>query len=218
MDIQPRPIAVTVSAPRPNLRLCMSPPLAGILLHGPGAGARYNSSVRRIEAVVFDIGGVVQESPLHAIARYERDHGLPPDAVNRAVAAAGDAGAWARLERGELTVESFLAPFEADCRAHGVPVNGGRLLAYIAGARRPRPRMLAAVRTIRERGLRVGALTNNWVAEGRRPTDGLRAHFDVFVESAVVGLDRKSTRLNSSHANISYAVFCLKKKKKKDET
>src|SRR3712207_7313572 len=31
----------------------------------------------------------------------------------------------------------------------------------------------------------------------------------------VVGEDRKSTRLNSSHANISYAVFCLKKKKKK---
>src|SRR3712207_6260400 len=29
-----------------------------------------------------------------------------------------------------------------------------------------------------------------------------------------VVLDRKSTRLNSSHANISYAVFCLKKKKK----
>src|SRR5438445_4472265 len=29
-------------------------------------------------------------------------------------------------------------------------------------------------------------------------------------------LDRKSTRLNSSHANISYAVFCLKKKKKDD--
>src|SRR5947209_19446135 len=30
-----------------------------------------------------------------------------------------------------------------------------------------------------------------------------------------VSPDRKSTRLNSSHANISYAVFCLKKKKKK---
>src|SRR5947209_16025959 len=30
-----------------------------------------------------------------------------------------------------------------------------------------------------------------------------------------MGPDRKSTRLNSSHANISYAVFCLKKKKKK---
>src|SRR3712207_8566652 len=30
----------------------------------------------------------------------------------------------------------------------------------------------------------------------------------------IAGLDRKSTRLNSSHANISYAVFCLKKKQK----
>src|SRR3712207_8856359 len=30
---------------------------------------------------------------------------------------------------------------------------------------------------------------------------------------AKLKLDRKSTRLNSSHANISYAVFCLKKKK-----
>src|SRR5947209_17175537 len=29
--------------------------------------------------------------------------------------------------------------------------------------------------------------------------------------------DRKSTRLNSSHANISYAVFCLKKKKEKSK-
>src|SRR3712207_7093036 len=31
-------------------------------------------------------------------------------------------------------------------------------------------------------------------------------------EQDAVGQDRKSTRLNSSHANISYAVFCLKKK------
>src|SRR3712207_6889580 len=31
-------------------------------------------------------------------------------------------------------------------------------------------------------------------------------------------LDRKSTRLNSSHANISYAVFCLKKKKTRPRT
>src|SRR5687768_17951985 len=33
-----------------------------------------------------------------------------------------------------------------------------------------------------------------------------------------MGADRKSTRLNSSHGYISYAVFCLKKKKKKQKT
>src|SRR3712207_6872367 len=35
---------------------------------------------------------------------------------------------------------------------------------------------------------------------------------DRHLPSQLVGADRKSTRLNSSHANISYAVFCLKKK------
>src|SRR3712207_7424860 len=44
-----------------------------------------------------------------------------------------------------------------------------------------------------------------------------RARIDSLVD-VVVNLyaDRKSTRLNSSHANISYAVFCLKKKKHQD--
>src|SRR5438445_1879846 len=37
----------------------------------------------------------------------------------------------------------------------------------------------------------------------------------VIARPRFVERDRKSTRLNSSHANISYAVFCLKKKKKK---
>src|SRR3712207_8128381 len=46
-----------------------------------------------------------------------------------------------------------------------------------------------------------------------RAADGARAGGD---PRAAAGdcIDRKSTRLNSSHANISYAVFCLKKKKK----
>src|SRR3712207_4911764 len=35
--------------------------------------------------------------------------------------------------------------------------------------------------------------------------------------STITHQDRKSTRLNSSHANISYAVFCLKKKKKQTQ-
>src|ERR1035438_4033762 len=43
---------------------------------------------------------------------------------------------------------------------------------------------------------------------------GSENHFTMFVASKPpVALDRKSTRLNSSHLGISYAVFCLKKKK-----
>src|SRR3712207_7204569 len=44
---------------------------------------------------------------------------------------------------------------------------------------------------------------------------GVRAgQVDRVAPGVGAALDRKSTRLNSSHANISYAVFCLKKKKK----
>src|SRR3712207_7350603 len=55
---------------------------------------------------------------------------------------------------------------------------------------------------LREMGLRV------------RKTDLLSKESRVGVRHDPSLLDRKSTRLNSSHANISYAVFCLKKKKK----
>src|SRR5438445_6716987 len=42
------------------------------------------------------------------------------------------------------------------------------------------------------------------------------AHLGALLVLLLEERDRKSTRLNSSHANISYAVFCLKKKKKKE--
>src|SRR2546422_5267668 len=51
---------------------------------------------------------------------------------------------------------------------------------------------------------------------GDRQEDGVELGLqDVLVDLL---LDRKSTRLNSSHGYISYAVFCLKKKKKKSST
>src|SRR2546426_5592351 len=49
-----------------------------------------------------------------------------------------------------------------------------------------------------------------WMA-GEERSEGVHAHV-----AALAQRDRKSTRLNSSHLVISYAVFCLKKKKKKD--
>src|SRR3712207_7532486 len=57
---------------------------------------------------------------------------------------------------------------------------------------------------------------------GRVPAHAARASAQrprpsVATARAVARRDRKSTRLNSSHANISYAVFCLKKKKKKTQ-
>src|SRR2546430_4141399 len=45
----------------------------------------------------------------------------------------------------------------------------------------------------------------------------IEGHFYLFHFSSTNATDRKSTRLNSSHSQISYAVFCLKKKKKTEQ-
>src|SRR3712207_7788628 len=52
--------------------------------------------------------------------------------------------------------------------------------------------------------------------EPRRGEPRNEEHRDEAGDDPEARADRKSTRLNSSHANISYAVFCLKKKKKKE--
>src|SRR3712207_8192920 len=56
--------------------------------------------------------------------------------------------------------------------------------------------------------LAVLSVTSEWSQRSGLATFTLVPH-----RGRVLLADRKSTRLNSSHANISYAVFCLKKKK-----
>jgi putative hydrolase of the HAD superfamily len=146
--------------------------------------------------VLFDLGGVVMGSPLQAIAEYERDAGIAAGFVNRLVVSSGPAGAWSRLERGELCLEAFCAAFDAECTAAGQPVSARAMMERIARVAKPRPRMLAAIRAIRGRGLATAALTNNWVgADGGTGVDRLAELFDAVIESAVVGLRKPDPRI-----------------------
>src|SRR5438270_2873673 len=80
-----------------------------------------------------------------------------------------------------------------------LPISRGRIRTRRPDGRRP-PERAARHRRRRQRGLPPRRLAD---VGGDQRGD------------RVVDLDRKSTRLNSSHSQISYAVFCLKKKKKK---
>lgn len=73
------------------------------------------------KAVVFDLGGVVVSSPVHAIRSYEAKHGFERDQLNLAMGGAGD---FAKLERGELTMDTFGPQFESTLsEKHGMRVN-----------------------------------------------------------------------------------------------
>src|SRR3712207_7189279 len=60
-----------------------------------------------------------------------------------------------------------------------------------------------------------GVVAEHTFTTGVPTPGGESVHLDLYIFGNAKNPDRKSTRLNSSHANISYAVFCLKKKKYK---
>src|SRR5690348_17835614 len=88
----------------------------------------------------------------------------------------------------------------------GVPHSGGiiRGMQQRAGGAKDDLRSIAH-RVMLERGLQPDFST-----AAKRQTDAI-------TRAATATEDRKSTRLNSSHPSTSYAVFCLKKKRKRDE-
>lgn len=145
-------------------------------------------------AVLFDIGGVVVDSPFTAITLFEEEHGLPPGSVNSVIVAGGAQGAWARLERGELDLEAFYQDFEAESAALGIRLSARAFMEALRQSMRPRPAMLKALERIRERELLTGAITNNWL-DPSSDTHLLHRYFDVFVESARTGFQKPDPRI-----------------------
>lgn len=158
------------------------------------------------KAVIFDLGGVVVGSPLHAIRDFEAEHGIEDGTVNRHVAGSAPHGAWHRLERGELSMgDEFFAAFDEELASLGHQDFSTReMMARIREIGQPRPQMLAAIDRLKSHGVVVGALTNNWTSDDEGAEEGatnqlrskaLHGRFDAVIESAVVGLRKPDPRI-----------------------
>lgn len=143
-----------------------------------------------VEAVLWDFGGVLTESPFDAFARYERANGLPEGAIRRINSRNPDSNAWALFERSDIDRAAFCRRFEAEATALGYRLDAGDILDLIQGP--VRPRMVAALRAVAAR-YRTACLTNNMRAPGedslraRRIADAM-ALFDTVVESREAGV------------------------------
>src|SRR3712207_6983375 len=97
-----------------------------------------------------------------------------------------------------------------------LPIESGEVLFFFLMIRRPPRSTLFPYTTLfrsQGAGLQPGPLLRAPVGELRLHREGARREGQVAQQlHRAADADRKSTRLNSSHANISYAVFCLKKK------
>ncbi len=137
-----------------------------------------------VRAVLFDLGGVVFDSPLHEIAAFEVDQGLPLGTVGRVVTEAGPDGAWARHERGEISGAAFEHRLREEARLRGVRLDVAEMMGRIENNLGVRPVMLEAVDRLRAHGLVVAAITNNWKGLSM---EGVERHFDTVVESCREG-------------------------------
>ncbi|SOE00490.1 HAD-IA family hydrolase [Blastococcus haudaquaticus] len=159
-----------------------------------------------VSAVVFDLGGVLTESPITAFTAYEEEAGLPAGLIVRLNSTDPDTNAWARFERNELDVAGFSAAFEAEALAAGHRVDAARVLGALRGELRPA--MVAAVRRLREAGLPLALLSNNVAPMERTgPLGDLLGLFDVIVESSVEGVRKPEPEIyRRALARLSDAV------------
>lgn len=142
--------------------------------------------------MIFDLGGVVLDSPMHVITEYEVEHDIAKGAINASVVTAGPRGAWACHERGELDRDGFLVAFADELRSHGMEVDTGALMARIEASFTERPEMVRAIAEIRASGRSVAAITNNWSPFEPHSVPRL---FDVFVESVSEGVRKPEAEI-----------------------
>src|SRR5690606_18811312 len=109
-----------------------------------------------IEAVIWDFGGVISDSPFDAFLRFERERGLPEGFLRSVNARNPDDNAWALLERSACTAAEFDELFAAESAALRDEVRGAEVLALLDGA--IRREMVEAWRG-RRAGLTIGHLT-----------------------------------------------------------
>jgi putative hydrolase of the HAD superfamily len=112
----------------------------------------------KVEAVLFDFGGVVLSSPLHAFRDYEAAHGLPSGFLGTVNQQNPHTNAWACMERGEIDEAEFYRRFEDEGRALGHAIDGRAILKTLTGV--IVPEMVEEIKTLRSK-YRVACLTNN---------------------------------------------------------
>ena len=147
-----------------------------------------------IRAVMFDFGGVISSSPFEAFAHLEAERGLPADFIRTVNATNPDTNAWARLERGDVDLETFGSLWSEEARALGHELDGRLVLEQLAGE--IRPQMVEAIRSCGMK-YKTACLTNNFTRAEAVLSEEVAAVyslFDAILESRVLGVRKPDPR------------------------
>ena len=154
-----------------------------------------------IKTIIFDFGGVITNSPIEGFKKLEEKHGYDKGIITNINMNNPDNNAWARSERGEIEINTFLEEFEKEALLIGQKIDAKEILNQLYGSLREN--MINKIKMLSySKKYKLICLTN--VLKGVEiftPKDRIRAvnkimsHFDLIYESYKLGMRKPEPRI-----------------------
>ena len=90
-----------------------------------------------IKNIIFDFGGVVTDSPIEGFKNLEEHYGISKGTISSIVMTNQDNNAWAKSERGEINIDTFIKEFNQEALNLGFKLNATNILKQLYGPLRP---------------------------------------------------------------------------------
>ena len=152
----------------------------------------------KTRAVIFDLGGVIVPSPQPIFDQFEEKHGLKQGSVVATIKAKGENGSFAKMERGEITIEGFCEPFRNEyTQFTGVELSMEQVQEFMGSLAdftklNPHTEIMTTIEWLKSKGIKVAILTNNFKRNNgetvfpRQPLNGVDVVSLDIVWSAII--------------------------------
>ena len=155
----------------------------------------------KIKTIIFDFGGVVTNSPIEGFKKLEKTHGYSKGLITGINMNNPDNNAWARSERGEIEIDTFLSQFEQEALEIGHDINADEILIQLYGS--PRPIMIKKIISLsKSNKYKLICLTNVLKGiekfmpkEREEVVNNIMSYFDKIYESYKIGMRKPEARI-----------------------
>tara|TARA_B110000438_G_scaffold151777_1_gene145810 strand:+ start:62 stop:706 length:645 start_codon:yes stop_codon:yes gene_type:complete len=155
----------------------------------------------KIKTIIFDFGGVITNSPIEGFKNLEKTHGYSKGLITGINMNNPDNNAWARSERGEIEIDTFLSQFEQEALEIGHDINADEILIQLYGS--PRPIMIKKIISLsKSNKYKLICLTNvlkginKFMPKEREEiVNNIMSYFDKIYESYKIGMRKPEARI-----------------------
>ena len=152
-----------------------------------------------IQTIIFDFGGVITDSPIEGFKKLEKFYGISKGVISSIVMTNPDNNAWAKSERGEIDIQTFIEEFNLEAKKLGYNLNAKEILKQLYGPLRPL--MVEKIASL-SKNYQLICLTNVLKGvhvfspkERKKEVDHVLSFFDKIYESCEIGMRKPEKRI-----------------------